>query len=138
MIRRNVELEAKLIDDFLDLSRVVTGKLQLNLEAVDVNEAIRQVCETCRPFVRENGLHLHCDLPDANHFVKADPAAYSRFFGTLSKMPRNLRRKGEAFTSPFPRLSEVASGCRYVTLGSESHPTFSRTFSTLSSKAMPP
>jgi PAS domain S-box-containing protein len=83
MIRRNVELEAKLIDDLLDLSRVVAGKLQFNLEAVDVNEAIRQVCETCRPFVLENGIHLHCDLPDASHFVKADPARLQQVLWNL-------------------------------------------------------
>ena len=36
MIRRNMELEAKLIDDLLDLSRVTSGKLRLNLETVEV------------------------------------------------------------------------------------------------------
>ena len=49
MIRRNVELEARLIDDLLDLSRVTAGKLRLNLEAVDVNSAVR------RRFVRPAG-----------------------------------------------------------------------------------
>jgi PAS domain S-box-containing protein len=40
MIRRNVELEARLIDDLLDLTRIAKGKLQLNLETVDVHQSI--------------------------------------------------------------------------------------------------
>ena len=39
----------KLIDDLLDLSRVIAGKLSLNMETVDVNEAVGHVCATCRP-----------------------------------------------------------------------------------------
>ncbi|MEO5931184.1 MAG: hypothetical protein ABIR47_14725 [Candidatus Kapaibacterium sp.] len=35
IIRRNVELEARLIDDLLDLSRIGNGKLQLNLQEAD-------------------------------------------------------------------------------------------------------
>ena len=37
MIRRNVELEARLIDDLLDLTRISKGKVQLNLEEVDAH-----------------------------------------------------------------------------------------------------
>src|SRR5207249_3278711 len=37
MIRRNVELEARLIDDLLDLTRVSKGKVQLNFEVVDAH-----------------------------------------------------------------------------------------------------
>jgi signal transduction histidine kinase len=44
MIRRNVELETKLIDDLLDLSRITSGKLDLRLEPVDLNAVVRQVC----------------------------------------------------------------------------------------------
>ena len=72
MIRRNVELEVKLIDDLLDLSRVTAGKLRLQMEAVDVNSAVRHVCETCQPFILEKGIQLHCNLPGATMHVKAD------------------------------------------------------------------
>ena len=41
MIRRNVELEARLIDDLLDLTRIAKNKLELNLQTVDVHEALR-------------------------------------------------------------------------------------------------
>jgi PAS domain S-box-containing protein len=83
IIRRNVELEAKLIDDLLDLSRITAGKLRMNLETVDVNEAVRHVCVTCRSFVLEKGIHLHCDLPDPSCCVKADPARFQQILWNL-------------------------------------------------------
>ncbi|HEY1052694.1 MAG TPA: histidine kinase dimerization/phospho-acceptor domain-containing protein, partial [Prosthecobacter sp.] len=43
MMKRNIELETKLIDDLLDLSRISTGKLALDVEPVDLNEAVRHV-----------------------------------------------------------------------------------------------
>src|SRR5205814_597204 len=47
MIRRNVELEARLIDDLLDLTRISRGKLALHPEPVDVHAVIRDVLESC-------------------------------------------------------------------------------------------
>ena len=47
MIHRNVELEARLIDDLLDLTRVTRGKLILHREILDVNELMRHAEETC-------------------------------------------------------------------------------------------
>jgi PAS domain S-box-containing protein len=91
MIRRNMELEARLIDDLLDLSRVTTGKLRLNLETIEVNSAMHQVCETCRPFILEKGIHLHVDLPHESPFVKADP-------GRLQQVLWNLLRNAAKFT----------------------------------------
>jgi PAS domain S-box-containing protein len=91
MIRRNLELEVKLIDDLLDLSRLTTGKLRLNMEAVEVNSAVRHVCETCRPYVLEKAIHLHCDLPDETAFVEADPAR-------LQQVLWNLLRNAAKFT----------------------------------------
>jgi PAS domain S-box-containing protein len=107
MIRRNVELEAKLIDDLLDLSRITAGKLRLNMEAVEVNSAVRHVCETCRPYILEKAIHLHCDLPDESPFVEADPAR-------LQQVLWNLLRNAAKFTPDhgdvYVSAAEVAGG----------------------------
>ena len=52
IIQRNVELEARLIDDLLDLTRVSKGKLQLRLETVDVHLLIPQVLAIYREELR--------------------------------------------------------------------------------------
>src|SRR5207245_11394671 len=46
-IRRNVELEARLIDDLLDLTRITRGKLQLDLHVVDIHELIQRAIDIC-------------------------------------------------------------------------------------------
>jgi signal transduction histidine kinase len=61
MIKRNIELETKLIDDLLDVSRITSGKLPLSLEAVDLNEAVRQVCGICQSQLRERGIRLETE-----------------------------------------------------------------------------
>ncbi len=91
MIRRNVELEVKLIDGLLDLSRIVTGKLTLNVVAVDVNEAVSHVCTTCRPLLLEKAIRLQCNTPDESIYAKVDPTR-------LQQVLWNLLRNAAKFT----------------------------------------
>lgn len=72
MIRRNVELETKLIDDLLDLSRVTSGKLKLRLDEVDFNAAVQQVCEICRSQILEKNIQLRTYWDKTVGHVRAD------------------------------------------------------------------
>jgi CheY-like chemotaxis protein len=74
MIRRNVALEARLIDDLLDISRIERGQLHLDLEVVDVHQAIHRAVEICREEVLGVGLKLVLDLAATRHHVMGDPA----------------------------------------------------------------
>ena len=82
MIRRNVELEARLIDDLLDLTRIGRGKLDLHCEPIDLRQVIEQALETCderqlaaRRLVR--------DLDAAEHVVWGDPSRLVQVFWNL-------------------------------------------------------
>ena len=48
MIRQNVDLEARLIDDLLDVMRIVRGKMPLHWEVADCHGLIDQAVEICR------------------------------------------------------------------------------------------
>jgi signal transduction histidine kinase/ActR/RegA family two-component response regulator len=72
MIKRNIQLETKLIDDLLDLSRITSGKVELDIEPVDLNETVRHVCGSCRSQMREKGIHLQTELYDAAALIAAD------------------------------------------------------------------
>ena len=85
MMKRNIELETKLIDDLLDLSRITNGKLRLALETVDLNEAVRQVCGVCRPQMKERGLRLETDFDPAAGCVSADPARLQQVLWNVLK-----------------------------------------------------
>ena len=57
MIRRNVELEARLIDDLLDLTRISKGKVQLSLEIVDAHVLLRSALEICQSEIDHKASH---------------------------------------------------------------------------------
>ena len=63
MIRANIELETRLIDDLLDLTRIVQGKLELNDEPLDVHALLLRAIDICRPDIeaKQQRLTLHID-----------------------------------------------------------------------------
>ncbi|MHB1560056.1 MAG: hybrid sensor histidine kinase/response regulator [Isosphaeraceae bacterium] len=85
MIRRNVNLEVRLIDDLLDLARVRGGKLHLKRETVDAHELIHRVAEICRDDLRGAGLRLAVDLSAVHHDVDADPIRLQQVLWNLLK-----------------------------------------------------
>ena len=85
MIRRNVELEVRLIDDLLDLTRVSRGKLEMNLQRVDVHDAVRQAVAICDSDLRGKQLSLTLDLTATGTAVHADPARLQQVLWNLLK-----------------------------------------------------
>jgi signal transduction histidine kinase len=85
MIRRNVQLEVKLIDDLLDLTRVSRGKLELNLQPTEAHESIRQVISICSSDLRGKRLSITTDLSAKQCTVRADPARLQQILWNLLK-----------------------------------------------------
>jgi CheY-like chemotaxis protein len=85
MIRRNVDLETRLIDDLLDISLITCGKLRLDLQMVDVHVAIRQTLEICRSEFDAGAFRLVLDLAAAAHHVRGDPARLQQVFRNVVK-----------------------------------------------------
>jgi PAS domain S-box-containing protein len=83
VIRRNVEMEARLIDDLLDLTRVAKGKLQLNFESSDVYHALHTALDICRPEIEAKGINVAMDLTEGVCPVRADPARLQQVFWNL-------------------------------------------------------
>ena len=85
MIRRNVELEARLIDDLLDLTRISKGKVQLNLEIVDAHTLLKNALEICAPDIREKRLVVQENFEATQFHLHADPARLQQIFWNLVK-----------------------------------------------------
>jgi PAS domain S-box-containing protein len=98
MIRRNIELEARLVDDLLDLSRFSRGRMRLEYEIIDVHETINQAIEICRDETFLAGLEVATELTAAHHHVHADDARLLQIFW-------NLIRNAVKFTPPNGRLT---------------------------------
>jgi signal transduction histidine kinase len=85
MMRRNIDLEVKLIDDLLDMSRVATGKLRLQREPVGVHAVLRHVFEICADDLQSKHLVLAVDLGAVSDRVAADAARLQQVFWNLLK-----------------------------------------------------
>src|SRR5437870_55545 len=85
VIRRNVELEARLIDDLLDVTRIAKGKLQLTFEVVDVHEILRRAYEICREDIENKNLEVEFQLDAESAHVEGDPARLQQVFWNLIK-----------------------------------------------------
>lgn len=85
MVRRNVELEVRLIDDLLDLTRVGQGKLQLDVNSVDAHEVLRHALETCLDESNAKGVKLTVQLDAQFSTVHADAARLQQVFWNLLK-----------------------------------------------------
>ncbi len=61
MIRRNIELEARLIDDLLDLTRIARGKLELHVGPLDFHSILQRAIEICRTDsdAKKQIIHFH-------------------------------------------------------------------------------
>ena len=83
MIRRNVELEARLIDDLLDLTRIDRGKVQLNFEVVDAHSLLQNALEICQPEIDRKHLTCSVNLSARKVHLRADPARLQQIFWNL-------------------------------------------------------
>ncbi|HTA89081.1 MAG TPA: ATP-binding protein [Polyangiaceae bacterium] len=76
VIERNARAQARLIEDVLDVSRIISGKLSLSLRAVNVVEALRAAVEGMRPAAEAKGILLRAsgtaDEPHMTITVDAD------------------------------------------------------------------
>jgi signal transduction histidine kinase len=97
MMRRNVELEVRLIDDLLDLSRVANGKLRLELRQVGVHEVLSHAMDVCQADAQAKGLTVELEAGAANDMVEADG-------GRLEQVFWNLLRNAIKFTPEGKRV----------------------------------
>jgi PAS domain S-box-containing protein len=72
IVERNARAQATLIEDVLDVSRIISGKLALNLGPTNVAAAARAAIETISPAADAKGITLTTEIPDAGLTITAD------------------------------------------------------------------
>jgi PAS domain S-box-containing protein len=83
MIQRNVALEARLIEDLLDLTAISAGKVSLKPKPVDMHELLRVVVDMLQDQVRDKQQHLTLHLDAHNAQVQADEARIQQVLWNL-------------------------------------------------------
>ena len=85
MIRHSVNLQSRLIDDLLDVMRIVRGKMPLHWEVVDSHVLVAHAVQICRSEVFGKGLGLTVELAAERHHINADPVRLQQVFWNLIK-----------------------------------------------------
>jgi PAS domain S-box-containing protein len=93
MVRRNLELESRLIDDLLDLSRVASGKLRMRPKVTSVHEGVRDALDAVAPDASAKGITIREDLTANRDVVCVDD-------GRLQQVLWNLLKNAVKFTAP--------------------------------------
>ena len=92
-IKRNAVAQSKLIRDLLDLSRLRSGKLELNRETVSLVVSIDNAVETVRMDAAGKNISISIERPNEALFVEADPVR-------LEQILWNLLNNSVKFTQP--------------------------------------
>ena len=83
MIRRNVELEARLIDDLLDLTRISRGKLEMRALTTDVHSLLCHARDVCLPDAELRRQTIELDTAAQRCFVRGDATRLQQVFWNL-------------------------------------------------------
>ena len=93
LIKRNVKLQARLIDDLLDLTRITRGKLRLDVEICDAHKVIRNAIEVAGSAIASKKLKVSTKFNAKEHHISADCIRLQQVFW-------NLINNSVKFTAP--------------------------------------
>jgi signal transduction histidine kinase len=82
-IARNARSQAKLIDDLLDVSRIIAGKLSVRREELDVAQAVRRAAETVAPTASQRRVQIEVAIEPGPHLVLGDGERLQQVFWNL-------------------------------------------------------
>jgi len=104
IIERNARAQSQLIEDLLDISRVITGKLTLNVRSVELAQIIEAAMDSIRPAAEAKSIQLRARLESRGGLVSGDP-------NRLQQIVWNLLSNAVKFT---PRHGRVEVSLRRV------------------------
>jgi signal transduction histidine kinase len=73
-VERNARTQAQLIDDLLDVSRIVSGKLLLDVSEVELDKVVANAINVVRPAADAKGIRIAYDKEAKRNFIKGDAA----------------------------------------------------------------
>ena len=107
-IARNAGLQAKLINDLLDMNRIVTGKLILDLQHVDLSALLDSAAEFLRPLAIEKGVEIRVDTHDGAPLeLDGDPVRLQQIFANLLGNALKFTPGGGAITLTARRRADA-------------------------------
>lgn len=72
-IKEQAKVQSQLIEDLLEVSRIINGKFHMRDEAVELHQVVSAATEAVRPSAADKGLHFERGVWDESLFVRGDP-----------------------------------------------------------------
>ncbi|RPI47288.1 MAG: response regulator [Betaproteobacteria bacterium] len=83
VIERNARAQIKLVDDLLDLSRIMAGRVRLDVQRVALIDVVQGAIESAQPAAQAKGVRLEQVLDPGSGFVAGDPARLQQVIWNL-------------------------------------------------------
>jgi len=101
LMGRQVQNLMRLVDDLLDVSRIMRGRIELRKERIDLAAAVERAVETAAPTIKDARHELTVSLPTEPLTVEADPVRLAQAIG-------NLLHNAAKYTEPGGRIALIA------------------------------
>ena len=98
VIERNARLQAHLVDDLLDVTRITHGKMELSLQSIDLHAAVLQAVEVAHPDMHAKNQQLQVRLDAEKHMVSGDAKRLQQVFWNLLKNASKFTPEGGAIS----------------------------------------
>jgi PAS domain S-box-containing protein len=96
-IERNVRAQTQIVNDLLDMSRIMTGQVRLDMQTIDLRDAVSNAVEAVRPAAEAKRVRVEKTLGGNIGWTKVDPAR-------LQQILWNLLANAVKFTPPGGRV----------------------------------
>jgi signal transduction histidine kinase/CheY-like chemotaxis protein len=110
-IKRNAKAQAQIIDDILDVSRIITGKLYLELHPIELAPVLESAINVVRPTAEAKGIQIEVDFEPEPAAVPADSNRLQQVFWNLLSNAVKFTPSGGRVTI---QLRKVNSGVEIV------------------------
>ncbi|MFB2938078.1 PAS domain S-box protein [Aerosakkonemataceae cyanobacterium BLCC-F154] len=124
-IERNARLQTQLIDDLLDIAKILRGKLSLNVTSVNLSFVIEGAIETIRTAAIAKSIFLHPVLPNIGQ-VSGDPVRLQQVIWNLLSNAIKFTPDGGRVDIQMERVSSMGNGGNHLTTSSSQSLNFAQ------------
>lgn len=117
MLRRNAALEARLVDDLLDVARITQRKMPLSRQVVDITLLVREALEMVNEEVRDRKMHIAFNWPRQPPLVDVDPARMQQVFWNILKNALKFTQDGGSISIEVSSIAATSVSISFVDSG---------------------
>ncbi len=120
VIERNARAQAKIIEDLLDMCRIISGKVRLDVQQIDLVPVIKLAVESVSPMAASKGIRVQAELDPNTPRISGDPARVQQILWNLLTNAVKFTPKGGSVDVVTERIeSSVAIRVRDSGMGIE-------------------